>query len=40
MTTAILELNTNDDATIRAASAAASRLLSFLDGRYEMPGVN
>ena len=37
---AIRELNIDDDATIRAASAAADRLLSFLDGCYASPGVN
>jgi pyrroloquinoline-quinone synthase len=37
---AIRELNTDDDATIRAASAAADRLLAFLDGCYLSPGEN
>lgn len=35
---AIHELNSNDDATVRAAGAAADRLLAFLDGCYALPG--
>lgn len=37
---AIHELNTDDDATVRAASIAADKLYAFLDGCYASPGMN